>query len=85
MRVIADGRSHHMDTGWREQRVGAEFDGLEAHMTPDQLRDDRRRHNWLTERDWMLLHFTAIDVYREHRRMVATVARALGIPCPQRS
>jgi hypothetical protein len=80
VRVIADGRSAYLDTGWREQRVAAEFDGHAAHMTPEQLRDDRRRHNWLTERGWMLLHVTAVDVYREHRRMVADAARALRLP-----
>ena len=78
VRVIAEGRSHYMDTGWSGQCVGAEFDGHSAHMTPAQLRDDRRRHNWLTERGWTLLHFTAGDVYRGHERMVATVARAPG-------
>lgn len=79
VRVIADGRSAYLDTGWREQRVAAEFDGHAAHMTPEQLRDDRRRHNWLTEHDWTLLHVTAADVYRQHERMVATAARALRL------
>jgi very-short-patch-repair endonuclease len=80
VRVLGDGRSWYLDTGWREQRVAAEFDGHEAHMTPEQLRDDRRRHNWLTEHRWTLLHVTAADVYRDHRRMVAEVARALRLP-----
>jgi very-short-patch-repair endonuclease len=52
-------------------------------MTPEQLRDDRRRHNWLTEHRWTLLHVTAIDVYREHAALVATAARALGVPLPR--
>ena len=82
IRVASDGRQRYLDTGWHEQRVGAEFDGVEAHMTPEQLRDDRVRHNWLTEEGWMLLHFTSIDVYRGHRQMVATTARALGLPLP---
>lgn len=85
VRVIGDGRSHHLDTGWRDARVGAEFDGLEAHMSRQQLTADRDRHNWLTERRWTLLHFTATDVYRRPDRMVATAARALGIPDPRRS
>jgi hypothetical protein len=80
VRVIGDGRSWYLDTGWREQRVGAEYDGQAAHMTPAQLRDDRHRHNWLTEHRWTLLHVTAADVYRHHERLVATVARALGVP-----
>lgn len=78
--VPVGGGSRWMDIGWREQRVGAEFDGQEAHMTPQQLRDDRRRHNWLTEQRWMLLHFTGHDVYRAHRPMLAVTARALGLP-----
>jgi hypothetical protein len=83
VRVIGDGRSHYMDTGWPEQCVGAEFDGHAAHMTTAQLRDDRRRHNWLTQHGWTLLHFTATDVYREHERMLVTTARALGLSLPR--
>ena len=70
-------RWHKLDIGWREHRVGAEFDGLEAHMTRRQLADDRDRHNWLTERHWTLLHFTAVDVYRRWDPMVASVRRHL--------
>ncbi|MGY1621886.1 hypothetical protein ACI789_06815 [Geodermatophilus sp. SYSU D00965] len=48
---VGDGRRlHRLDMGWDEQFVGAEFDGLEAHMTRQQLAADRDRHNWLTER-----------------------------------
>ncbi len=78
---VAEGpRLHRLDTGWREHRLGAEFDGLEAHMTREQLAADRDRHNWLTERDWRLLHFTAVDVYRRWEPMVATVRRYLTSP-----
>ena len=79
VRVPAGGRARWLDIGWHEERVGAEFDGQEAHMTPQQLRDDRHRHNWLTEHRWTLLHFTKADVYREHRQMLAVTARALGL------
>jgi len=79
IRVPVDGRARWLDIGWRGQRVGAEFDGQEAHMTREQLRDDRHRHNWLTEHGWTLLHFTGHDVYRAHRQMLAVTARALGL------
>ncbi|WP_176832564.1 hypothetical protein [Geodermatophilus sp. DSM 45219] len=49
-------------------------------MTPQQLRDDRRRHNRLTEDHWTLLHVTGTDVHRQHRQMLAVTARALGLP-----
>jgi len=78
--VAAGGRARWLDIGWREERVGAEFDGQEAHLTPQQLRDDRHRHNWLTGNGWTLLHFTGADVYRAHRQMLAVTARALGLP-----
>jgi hypothetical protein len=70
-------RRHRIDTGWEEECVGAEFDGLEAHMTAKQLTADRDRHNWLGERGWVLDHFTAVHVYRRHLEMVAMVARKL--------
>jgi very-short-patch-repair endonuclease len=69
------GRRHRLDTGWEEWRLGAEFDGLDSHMTRGQLDADRDRHNWLAERSWSLLHFTALHVYRRPEQMVATVQR----------
>lgn len=78
LEVVADGRRHRLDVGWREHRLAAEFDGLEAHMTRQQLAQDRDRHNWLTERGWTLLHFTAVDVYRRWEGMADTVRRNLA-------
>jgi hypothetical protein len=75
--VRADGRCHRIDTGWDDYRLGAEFDGLEAHMTRQQLDADRDRHNWLDDQHWRVLHFTAVDVYRRWLRMVAMVERQL--------
>ena len=40
VRVPAGGRARWLDIGWHEERVGAEFDGQEAHMTLQQLRDE---------------------------------------------
>lgn len=78
--VGAGGRRHRLDIGWREHRLGAEFDGHEAHMTRAQLAADRERHNWLTEHRWTLLHFTAVDVYRRFEPMVAFARRYLLSP-----
>lgn len=83
---VGDGAGHRfLDTGWPDRCVGAEFDGLEAHMTAEQLQADRRRHNWLTDRQWKLLHFTGVDVYRRPAEMVATTATALGLSVPRYS
>lgn len=78
--VGSEGRLHRIDLGWREHRLGVEFDGLVAHLTRDQLARDRDRHNWLTEQHWTLLHFTAVDVFRRADEMVARVARQLDRP-----
>jgi hypothetical protein len=80
--ISTERRCHRLDTGWREYRLGAEFDGLTAHMTREQLEADRDRHNWLTDHDWRLLHFTAVDVYRRWEPMVALVRRHLAARAP---
>jgi hypothetical protein len=81
---VGDGRQQrYLDTGWGDRRVGAEFDGVEAHMTREQLAADRERHNWLTEQRWTLLHFTGVDVYRRPGQMIGTTARALGLEIPR--
>jgi hypothetical protein len=77
VKVGHDHRWHRLDMGWEDLLLGAEFDGVEAHMTPQQLAADRARHNWLTEHRWMLLHFTGVDVYRRYDAMVATVRRQM--------
>lgn len=78
------GRRHRLDLGWEDRLVGVEFDGLEAHMTRSQLAADRDRHNWITERGWLLLHVTAVDVYRRHERMVQMARRHL-VGAPRRT
>jgi very-short-patch-repair endonuclease len=83
VRVGDAGEVRYLDTGWSDRLVGAEFDGLEAHMTAEQLQEDRRRHNWLTDRRWKLLHFTGTDVYRRPAEMIATTASALGLHVPR--
>ena len=77
VQVGDDARWHRLDLAWEEFLLAAEFDGVEAHMTRQQLAADRARHNWLTERQWMLLHFTGVDVYRRHKAMVTTVQRQI--------
>ena len=77
VKVGDDWRWHRLDMAWEDLLLAAEFDGVEAHMTPQQLAADRARHNWLTERQWTLLHFTGVDVYRRHEPMVETVRRQM--------
>lgn len=76
--VVKGWRRYRLDLAWPEHKLAVEFDGLEAHMSREQLAADRDRHNWFTDEGWRLLHFTAVDVYRLHVAMVRSVARYLG-------
>ncbi|SCG42663.1 DUF559 domain-containing protein [Micromonospora halophytica] len=65
-----------LDLGYRERRVGVEYDGM-SHLDRDRLRHDRDRANWLAGNGWTMRHFTDRDLYRRPAHIVATVAAAL--------
>ncbi|MFV2022001.1 DUF559 domain-containing protein [Micromonospora sp. LOL_023] len=66
-----------IDLGWEESRVGAEYDGR-SHLTAERARHDRERHNWLAARGWRMRYFTAVDIYRRPRGVVAVLRQALS-------
>ncbi|MFJ8577087.1 endonuclease domain-containing protein [Micromonospora sp. NPDC093277] len=65
-----------LDLGYRERRIGIEYDGL-SHLDPDRLRHDRSRMNWLAANDWRMRYFTAADLYRRPHHILSTVAALL--------
>jgi hypothetical protein len=65
-----------LDLGWRERKVGAEYDGA-SHLDRDRMRNDRERHNWLETRGWRMRYFTDRDLYRRPGLIVATMRAAL--------
>jgi len=66
-----------LDLGWRERRVGAEYDGA-SHLDRDRMRNDRERHNWLETHGWRMRYFTDRDLYRRPALIVATMRAALA-------
>jgi hypothetical protein len=66
-----------LDLGYREPKVGLEYDGR-SHLTMARLNADRSRMNWLGTRGWTMRYFTAPDVYESPAVVVATVRAALG-------
>jgi hypothetical protein len=66
-----------VDLGYRERKVGLEYDGR-SHLTISRLNADRSRMNWLSARGWAMRYFTAPDVYNSPTTVVATVRAALG-------
>ncbi|MEU7839736.1 DUF559 domain-containing protein [Micromonospora sp. NPDC049114] len=70
-------RLYRLDLGYRERRVGVEYDGL-SHLDRDRLRHDRERVNWLDAAGWRMRYFTDRDLYRRPHHVIATVRTALS-------
>ncbi|MGC3859758.1 hypothetical protein ACPSM1_06155 [Micromonospora chersina] len=64
------------DLGYREQRVGVEYDGL-SHLDRDRLRHDRDRMNWLDANGWRMRYFTDRDLYARPTHILKTLRSAL--------
>lgn len=65
-----------LDLGYRERRVGVEYDGL-SHLDRDRLRHDRDRINWLDANGWRMRYFTDRDLYRRPAHILTTLRAAL--------
>ncbi|WP_320066001.1 DUF559 domain-containing protein [Micromonospora sp. RTGN7] len=68
---------YRLDLGYRERRVGIEYDGL-SHLDRDRLRYDRDRANWLDAEGWTMRYFTDRDLYRRPAHIVAMVRATLS-------
>ncbi|MGC5029781.1 DUF559 domain-containing protein [Micromonospora sp. DT229] len=68
---------YRLDLGYRERRVGIEYDGL-SHLDRDALRYDRERVNWLDAQGWRMRYFTDRDLYRRPAHIIATIRAALS-------
>ena len=65
-----------IDLGYRERRVGVEYDGL-SHLDREHMRYDRDRINWLDANGWRMRYFTDRDLYRRPSHILATLRAAL--------
>ncbi|MGN9915495.1 DUF559 domain-containing protein [Micromonospora palomenae] len=68
---------YRLDLGYRQRRVGIEYDGL-SHLDRDRMRYDRDRLNWLDANGWRMRYFTDRDLYRRPAHIVATIRAALS-------
>jgi hypothetical protein len=66
-----------LDLGYREARVGLEYDGR-SHLSAGRLAADRSRMNWLSSHRWTMRYFTARDIYQTPGLVVSVVRAALG-------
>jgi very-short-patch-repair endonuclease len=67
-----------VDLGWHRAKVGIEYDGWESHRGRDRHRADRKRHNWFQGIGWTIFYATDLDIYGDHRPLMAGVAAALS-------
>ncbi|GAA4682613.1 type IV toxin-antitoxin system AbiEi family antitoxin domain-containing protein [Phytohabitans rumicis] len=73
-----DEPTFRLDTGYREQQVGGEYDGR-SHVTRERMRADRARHNWLAAHGWNMRYYTDQDLYHRPAYILSTMRSALGL------
>jgi very-short-patch-repair endonuclease len=67
-----------IDMAYRDVKLGIEYDG-DTHR--DRLVEDNRRQNWLVAAGYVLLRFTAADVYQRPAAIAAQVGAQLRARC----
>lgn len=78
--VMTDSGPRRIDMGYRERKVGVEYDGEDFHSGDGSLCRDRRRHNSLIAAGWTILYLTASDVYSPRPTFLDTLRQLLGKP-----
>ncbi len=65
-----------IDLGYRQWKIAIEYEG-DHHREREQYQRDVARTNDLRDNGWLVLRFTADDVFRHPDRLVRQVARAI--------
>jgi len=65
---------YRLDLGWREYRVGVEYDGID-HLDRPRQRTDLERRNNLARLDWRIVWVTDVHIYRTYRQFIAELSR----------
>lgn len=61
--IGASGQVYYLDMGWKQWKVGAEFDGRHHAESPQQYAWDQRRREDITLPGWRLVTAVADDIY----------------------
>lgn len=67
-----------LDLAYPEHKLGIEYEG-DHHRRREAFQRDLRRINALRACGWTVLRFAAMDIYREPRKVIATVRAALKV------
>jgi hypothetical protein len=76
--AVAPGGTRRLDLGWRERRIGLEYDGQDFHAGDGSLSRDRRRHNQLTNAGWTIIYATATDIYLDPDPLISALRGLIG-------
>lgn len=68
--VDLHGYTWRLDFAWPEQRVGAEYDGVDWHSGPGAFFRDRRRVSALQELGWLIVPIVAEDVRHRPEELI---------------
>jgi hypothetical protein len=63
---------YRLDLGYRDRRIGLEYDGEEFHG-PERAAADARRREWITRRGWRLAVFGRDAIYGDGREFEDTL------------
>jgi predicted transcriptional regulator of viral defense system len=78
--VLEDGEpALRRDFVWPDQRVNVETDGERFHRTRQAFERDRRNDQRLASAGWRIIRITWNQLEREPDRIIATIARLLGL------
>lgn len=71
---------YRIDMGWRDKRVGIEYDGEEHHSSPaDRAHDEARREELERDFDWLVVGVDRGDVLGRSLRLEHGVGELLGL------
>jgi len=70
------GRTFHLDTGYKEEKIGVEFDGRDHVKDTEQMEIDAIRRRILQDEGWMLITITSGQL-RDKPAIVRSVESAL--------
>jgi very-short-patch-repair endonuclease len=60
--IDGNGELRRVDFAWPEERVAAEYDGIDWHSGPEAMRRDRRRQAALQDVQWTVIPIVFEDV-----------------------
>lgn len=75
--IDGNGELRRFDFGWPQMRVAAEYEGVDWHSGPEEMRRDRRRLAAVQDAGWTVVPILFADVRYRQVELVARIDRQL--------